>query len=271
MRNHFLLFCSLFMGCMLSAHAQKLQLSVEGGAQQSFIPNRTEAGLRLDCPSTSGYCSGTKNYDIDYSYQERPAGYVNARLSYNQSERLQYYHTLGLSLLRFQAKVLVRTTGENGSGNCFALDENGNPMVVACENSTPDYYNDDHMGKTSLLYLSQELGARYKVASRLWVQAGVDLSYRLHSQFYVPVLQYSQGDGYTVSIQNDRSGTGFGGVLVGVHTALAYDLTDQLSLTMGLQHSLTPLYTEEIISSKGYEKSRASQLRLGLAYRIKSW
>jgi hypothetical protein len=271
MRNHFLLFCSLFLGTILSTHAQKLQLSIEGGAQQSFIPSHTETADTQPCPPGSGFCGSTQEVDIAYSYTNRPAGYVKLNLAYSSSERLQFYHNLGFGMLRFQPTVKLYPSGGSGSGECIERDEHGNMVVVACENTSPSFYRDDRSGRTSLLYLSQELGARYKVGSRLWVQAGMDVSYRLHSQLYAPVLQYSQEDGYTVSMQKDRSGTGFSGILLGVHTGLGYDLTDKLTLSMGLQHSLTPLYTEEMITGKGYEKSRASQLRLGVGYKIKGW
>jgi hypothetical protein len=71
------------------------------------------------------------------------------------------------------------------------LCPNENGHLVSCEEEEdePSTYQgtpDDHVGKTSILYLIQEVGTRYNLMPRLWVYGGVDISYRLYSQVYLP-------------------------------------------------------------------------------------
>ncbi|EMR00788.1 hypothetical protein [Cesiribacter andamanensis] len=277
MRTHFILFCSLFWGCLLSASAQKWQLSLEAGGQHSFIPAYTHMADRQPCPPSSGYCSITATNDIAYTYQNRPAGYVKLNLGYRSNERLQVYHSLGFSLLRFQPTVSETSSGENPTSYCYERDENGNLIAVPCDDNNTLRYSDSRSGRTSVLYALQELGASYQLLARFSVQAGFDLSYKLYSQLYAPEMYYTPGSSwedpgeYYFEMEKDRSGTGFRSVLLGVHTGIAYELTDRFSLSLALQHSLSPVYNGEERIGKGYERSRASQLRLGVRYTVRSW
>lgn len=284
----------ILFACLLPAAAQGLQLSVEGGLQQSWIPDYTERAEISPCPPGAGYCSYTSYPDISTTYKEKPAAYLKARLSYSTSERLQLYHNLGFSMLGFQPIVVVENiqgpspdgTGQWGEpSTCYKRNSNGDLEEVPCSTAEPIFINSEDNGKTALLYALQEIGVSYKILPRLSVQGGVDISYRLYSQLRTSEFRYGNWPGvnegepnsgddsptFTIEQVNDRSGKGFNAILLGLHTGAAYSLTDKLSLSLGIQHSLTPLYNREEIVGKGYQKSRANQLRLGVQYRLKSW
>lgn len=116
-------------------------------------------------------------------------------LAYNASERLQIYQNLGLHLLRFRAEVEVITPENIYWEGAICLDENG--QSGPCENWTESaYLTNDRVGGTSILYLGQELGIRYKLFEKVWLQSGVDISYRLHSQIYGYGLRYTMGSSW---------------------------------------------------------------------------
>lgn len=287
MLKPFFLFCSLIFGCAWTVAAQKLELSVEGGLQQSWLPNHTERAQLQPCPPTSGYCSFTSQADIAYSYTEKPAGYLKAHLSYSTTNRLQLYHNLGFSLLRFQPKVVIVTPpsaynneGSTPTGNprgCYYTDSNGEQ--VPCGNSgLISMEQNKDIGKTALLYAMQEIGASYRLGNRWQVNGGVTVDYRLYSQVHAEEYKFTtepggwgNGSSFTIEEVKDRSGKGFNGALLGLHAGAAYSLTDKLSLSLGLQHSLTPVYNQEELMGKGHEQSRTNQLRLGVQYKLKSW
>lgn len=280
-----LILCTgILFACLLPAGAQELQLSVEGGLQQSWIPDYTERAEISPCPPGAGYCSYTSYADISTTYKEKPAAYLKARLSYSTSERLQLYHNLGFSMLCFQPIVVVENI--QGPSTCYKRNSNDELEEVPCSTAEPIFINSEDNGKTALLYALQEIGVSYKILPRLSVQGGVDISYRLYSQLRTSEFrdtgnwpgvnegEPNSGDDsptFTIEQVNDRSGKGFNAILLGLHTGAAYSLTDKLSLSLGIQHSLTPLYNREEIVGKGYQKSRANQLRLGVQYRLKSW
>ena len=291
----FLLFCSLFLSCMLTASAQKLQLSVEGGLQQSWIPDYTEKPIRVPVSSNTGYSSYTLQENLEYSYKERPAGYLSANLSYTVGSRLSLYHNLGFSMLRFQPKTRMKDlqsndtqypTGGDEPSICYRRNSNGELEEVPCNNTGVVVMGSrsEDWGKTAMVYVVQDMGAAYQLGSRWQVRGGVSLNYRLYSQVLIEKIKYTSSSptggesgywgseySYTVEEVKDTKGTGFNPIVLGLHVGGAYAISEQLSVMLQLQHSLTPLYNQEMYQVKGHEQSKSNLLRLGVEYRLKSW
>ncbi|WP_224999983.1 hypothetical protein [Cesiribacter sp. SM1] len=259
----------LFLACVMPVAAQKLQLSAEGGFQQSWIPDYTErAVMPGNYPlSPPGYSSTAYVVDIATAYQEKPGGYLKGNLSYALNDRLQLYHNLGLHLLRFQPRVELQNMRTfSGEGLWVEAPEAApeDRMIIG---------NDQRSGKTSMLYLSQELGARYRLLPKIWIGGGVNLSHRLYSQVWVQQLSIGsvvpgQQPVYAITTEKDKSGANFNDQVLGVHIGGAYDLCSHLSLSLGLQHSLTPVYTANDAASR---RAKANLLSLGVQYKLKRW
>ena len=274
----------LVLAALLPVAAQRVQLSVEGGAQHSWIPDYSERVQLNTCPPGSGYCGISSSADINYSYQEKPGAYLKGVLTYAVNERVQLYHNLNLNLLRFKSKTEMSGLSSDGSqsppsgdpgiivgvgkpigsnyGSYYCRDAEGN--LVPCPEPEPEPMytpSDDRLGETSILYLSQEIGGRYRVMPRLWVQGGVDISHRLYSQVYV--MHFNGGFGGSepaYSVEKDKSGQGFNSLLLGLQTGLSYELTEKFALTAAYQYSLAP--------DAG---NNANLFRLGVQYRLRSW
>lgn len=288
-----LVFSGLLFACLLPAAAQKIQLSLEGGLQHSLIPDYTEKAEVQSCPpdAGSGYCRSTSAVEVDHTYKEKPGGYLKSILSYSVSDRVQLYHNLNVNLLRFKASATMKdfSTIDTLESPMFSCrDEQGN--LVACEEPEPVTFvgsPDERIGQTSILYLTQEMGVRYKVVPRLWVYGGVDISYRLYSQVYVPTISFTYtpveeegepsrwgaGGGGTLGditygTAKDTSGRGLNNLLLGVQAGVAYALTDKFALSAAFQHNLSPAYEANNTAS---QKARANLFRLGVQYTLKGW
>jgi hypothetical protein len=83
-------FAGLLFACLFSAaQAQKLQLSLEGGLQHSWIPDDAERAPINYCPPGSGFCGYTSSASINFAYKEAPAGYLKGLLLYSVNSMVQ--------------------------------------------------------------------------------------------------------------------------------------------------------------------------------------
>jgi hypothetical protein len=259
----------LLFACVMPLAAQKLQLSVEGGPQQSWIPDYTEhtylPGGVLGPPP--GYSSSMYQVDIATTYREKPGAYLKGNLNYALNDRLQLYHNLSFHLLRFQPKTELQNI------EVYAGEEGWVEAPEAAPEDRVILRNDERAGKTSMLYLTQELGARYRVLPKIWVGGGVNLSHRLYSETWVQQLTMEpENPGgqfvYRLSTEKDKSGDRFNSQTLGAHVGAAYAVCSQLSLSLGLEHSLTPVYKANDAASR---RAKINLLSLGVQYKLKSW
>ena len=297
-----MLFSALVLGSIIPAAAQRVQISVETGLQHSLIPDQisTEQIPMPFCPGGAGTCT-VNTARVEDAFKDKPTGYLKGLLLYSVNPRVQLYHNLNLNLIRYKhtVKVHMNEQQQEGSGSsgggwmgspsgdvyngCFQYDENGQVVSVPCQDQNNREFQsppaDERIGNTSILYLTQEMGARYKVASRLWVYGGVDISYRLYSQFYEYKMNMTykpteeggdappwgtprNGGSYEVnySVEKNTSGDSFRNLLLGVQAGAAYELNDNFALTTAFQRDM------------GHNSRKASHLvRLGVQYRLKSW
>lgn len=302
MRKLFFAVAGLFFTCLQPLQAQKISLLGEAGLQHSWIPDYSDQKSLEFCPPTSGFCSIVSTADVAYVYKEKPGAYLKLALHYAVKERLRLYHQLTINLLRFQPQTKlavgslsagVQGITENNKqyfsqGQAFGtydqdafrnncVDEQGNP--VSCRIELPAVFSDEKLGKTSVLYVGQEMGAAYQLLPRFALNGGVDISYRVYSQVYVPRINFSQmpANGswmdpvlpaFTYSIEKDKSGSNLNSVLLGLHMGAAYEVFSGFALSLAVQHALTPVVEANSMAGK---KAKPNLLRLGVQYTLKQW
>ena len=270
MKKTFLLF--IVLGFAVSVQAQRLELSVEGGANYTYISDFATTDFL--------YRDNNQLYnpiiELNHQFKGKAGGRMQANMHYTLTPKVKLYYAAGLTLNRFNYTVSVKVPenseiGTDGPfGDWVVIGEGSGgillPEVLGMDMTIPEYPNDDRIGNTSLVYLNQQIGAHYAIDNRWSVNTGLAVNYLVVARQHVVGYRYNEETAASESfVYQEKSRKYFSTVAFEFDAGISYQIISQLGINLQARKSLTSVYQDS------NREARPATLSLGLAYKLKSW
>lgn len=254
-KNPMRLFVTLVvLGSMLTpAAGQRLELKINAGGNISFVPdfrNRIYIVHGFVVPGVVSLQNAQNPPVITESGSSTKPGAgftAEAGVSKKLDKRWTLSLFAGLSQIKFDYDTHI---AQSFIRNDFNLGE-----------------MDDRYGDTRFLYITSRPLNIARSFNRFSVQAGAILNFLVSQKYSNAVVIYAPDSGQAAGAFFEEKGEP-APVLVGAHINARYEIAPKLELVLGGQRFFTSLYKSENTYKPLHEKTKATQLQLGISYRI---